>query len=1119
LRCSGLTPIDTGLNYNPVDAFNGRAGTVGSFGFGWVSDYDIAFLPFDGPQKRIILPGSRFVNFVDDGSGIYRNVDDPRFDGATIHLVDATLNQWELKFKDGRIWRFLPFAGITGKIRGGPPTFVTEMIDAAANVLNISRQSNGRIVSIGSPERNVVMSYGGNGFVSDLKDTVNRTMHFTYTSTNRLATVTDADNKVMSYTYVDDTEIALDPACSPQPTMGERIKTISYPGRPDPTTNFYGPGRRVLRQIGYDGREYKFAYKLTGACVTQVSNPGVKCTANCPDSDSWDNFQAGWRIHGGRVIATTVTKPDGNQYTQSFNARGVALSLVDTQGQQTQYKYDAGNRPVQITDVLGRAWAMQYDEKGNLQQRVDPSGGIVSYSYDGKWNKVTNLTRFLPDNTAVVWQFAYDPNTGRRISATDPLGNVTSYTYTPRGQLATVTVPGNRTSTFVYNAAGDLISATDPLGNERRFGADGAGRTTSATDALGFTTTTELNGVSAVTKITDPLVQDTRMTYDAAGRPVAVINPLNNTVESYQYDAGDHLTQKTDALLKSTLYSYNSGGRLASVTDRKGQLTSFTYDAQKRLTAITYPDTGTQTRTYDAVGRLVEIREAGTAISYTYDNVSRVVLVATDNATGHNEVGYDYDTLSRVVRRTVNGGDPTTYTYDNASRPITITYRNQVTTYAWDNSNRLTSKILPDGIVQSFTYDDADRVTLMEYRKPDNTLIDSIAYGYDANGRRIAKTTTGGSSIQETGISATYDAANRMTSLALTAINRTFSLAYDDNGNLASKTDQANPSNTTTYTWDSRNRLTGINAPGIIATFQYDVLGRRSSKTVNGQTIGYVYEGAQAIGEVTGGTISATILTTLAIDDVVARYTQAGARTYLTDALGSVLALVKDDQSIQAFYAYTPYGESQVLGDDEGNAVQYTARENDQTGLYYYRARYYDPVLKRFIAEDPIGLAGGSNMYSYVRGNPMIFVDPLGLVNAVRGGVVLRAGYQVPGNPDAGLGWRVTIVAPDGTYDQYGHMDPDTTPYAGTPIEPGQDIGDYGDPTNGNSTGPHVHHERRDRDGNIIDPGTDSPIPGGRLTSGFGDEDRSHPGGHQGNDWVDPNGQQRDTSPLTQPCR
>jgi len=78
-------------------------------------------------------------------------------------------------------------------------------------------------------------------------------------------------------------------------------------------------------------------------------------------------------------------------------------------------------------------------------------------------------------------------------------------------------------------------------------------------------------------------------------------------------------------------------------------------------------------------------------------------------------------------------------------------------------------------------------------------------------------------------------------------------------------------------------------------------------------------------------------------------------------------------------YAYSPYGETTALGADEGNPIQYTARENDGTGLYYYRARYYDPVLKRFVSEDPIGLAGGVNMYAYVHAQPVNNTDPLGL--------------------------------------------------------------------------------------------------------------------------------------------
>lgn len=87
------------------------------------------------------------------------------------------------------------------------------------------------------------------------------------------------------------------------------------------------------------------------------------------------------------------------------------------------------------------------------------------------------------------------------------------------------------------------------------------------------------------------------------------------------------------------------------------------------------------------------------------------------------------------------------------------------------------------------------------------------------------------------------------------------------------------------------------------------------------------------------GALSATLLTGLSLDEVIARYTAAGARIYLTDALNTVLAQTKPDQSVQNYYAYSPYGEASTLGPDEDNPIQYTARENDQTVLYYYRAR------------------------------------------------------------------------------------------------------------------------------------------------------------------------------------
>ncbi len=129
-------------------------------------------------------------------------------------------------------------------------------------------------------------------------------------------------------------------------------------------------------------------------------------------------------------------------------------------------------------------------------------------------------------------------------------------------------------------------------------------------------------------------------------------------------------------------------------------------------------------------------------------------------------------------------------------------------------------------------------------------------------------------------------------------------------------------------------------------------------------------------------------MTGLNLDEMLARVTTLNApnttqaRTYLTDALGSVIAQTQDNQSTLAGYSYSPYGQTQSTGNTEGDSVQYTGRENDNNGLYYYRARYYDPVLKRFLSEDPIGLAGGSlSFYTYVEGNPISGKDPTGLAN------------------------------------------------------------------------------------------------------------------------------------------
>jgi RHS repeat-associated protein len=100
----------------------------------------------------------------------------------------------------------------------------------------------------------------------------------------------------------------------------------------------------------------------------------------------------------------------------------------------------------------------------------------------------------------------------------------------------------------------------------------------------------------------------------------------------------------------------------------------------------------------------------------------------------------------------------------------------------------------------------------------------------------------------------------------------------------------------------------------------------------------------------------------------------------LKDALGSTVALVDSSGAIQTTYSYDPFGNTTISGAINANAFQYTGRENEGNGLYFYRKRYYSAVLHRFISQDPLRFAGsGSNFYAYAGNAQVNFIDPFGL--------------------------------------------------------------------------------------------------------------------------------------------
>ena len=275
------------------------------------------------------------------------------------------------------------------------------------------------------------------------------------------------------------------------------------------------------------------------------------------------------------------------------------------------------------------------------------------------------------------------------------------------------------------------------------------------------------------------------------------------------------------------------------------------------------------------------------------------------------------------------------------------------------------------GVIVASVYDNASRLTSLTYTKGTTTLGD-LTYTYDKAGKRIAI----GGSFSRTGLpsaiaTATYNAASQQ----LTLGNK--NATYDNNGNLITLTD---PSGTTTYTWNSRNQLTNISGPGLTASFQYDGFGRRKSKTVNGTTTNFLYDGLNVVQELNGTTPVANLLTGRGIDETLLRTDATGARSFLANDLGSTLALTDSIGAIQSEYTYEPFGKTTTTGTASTNTFRYTGREDDGTGLYYYRARYYHPGLQRFVSQDPIGFAGrDATLYGYVLNNPINLVDPLGL--------------------------------------------------------------------------------------------------------------------------------------------
>jgi len=377
----------------------------------------------------------------------------------------------------------------------------------------------------------------------------------------------------------------------------------------------------------------------------------------------------------------------------------------------------------------------------------------------------------------------------------------------------------------------------------------------------------------------------------------------------------------------------------------------------------------------------------------SYDAAHRLANVAASyGGTAGPRVAYGYDNADRLTSqsRTVGGvgtAVATGFGYDNADRLTTLTHQvaggSALAAYAYgyDDANRQTSEQNAEGTV-TYGYDNANELTGASGSRAE-------AYAYDANGNR---TMTG----YATG------AGNRMTSGA------GYTYAYDAEGNLTSKTQTAGGTAVTTYSYDYRNRLTGVtvraSAGGAVtsqSTYTYDAQDRRIGVNANGTPTWTAYDGQNPYADFNGaGVMQTRYLYGPAVDALLARTSAVGTTAwYLTDKLGTVRDITNTSGSVIDHLAY--YGYGKVLTESQpanGDRFKFTGREYDvAAGLYFYRARYYDAASGRFVREDPRGFdAGDADLYRYVGNGPTNGSDPSGLQYTYSGG---SGGANTPNNP------------------------------------------------------------------------------------------------------------------------
>jgi YD repeat-containing protein len=542
-----------------------------------------------------------------------------------------------------------------------------------------------------------------------------------------------------------------------------------------------------------------------------------------------------------------------------------------------------------ITDQNGNTATISHDIAGRTSGAIDASGRSLTFTY-GAGADSTHVT-LMTDPAAHVTSYAYSPS-GDLIAVTDPTGETTHYAYDASHRMLSITSPsGDIVLTNTYDGSGRVTSNTDHFGSAWTMNYSVPGQTTvsdplgcasvfstdalframqrtdcvtgaissysydahgvvqSATDQLGHTAQFTSDVRGNTLSASDGLGHTAQYTYDGQDDLLSATDPLGH-VTQYIYDSNGNVTVETDALGNSSHLTYDAAGELLTLQDVLLHTSSFAYDANGDATSATDPLEHTTGSSYDALGRLTSSTDAlGNTTAYTYDTAGRLTLVADPLL---HSSAITYDANGNVAVMTDALGHTTSYAYDAMQRPITETNTlGQQAHWGWDAASNLKSMTDTNGHTTTNQYDALGRLTGVT-----DPLGSSYLFQYDAAGNVVSRTDGQG---QVTGYA--YDAADRLTQIAYPAAPAV-AYAYDASDRRLSMTDGTG---TTSYAYDVLDRLTQVVSPGSSSvSYQHDAAGNRTSLTYpDGKQVTYSYDAAD---RPTGQTDWAARTTTYAYD-------------------------------------------------------------------------------------------------------------------------------------------------------------------------------------------------------------------------------------------------------------